>query len=91
MHSTMRRLEVSGPSGAGVKRFRMMSGGSVLLIAASQLIVGLCIMGIYEGYKVYFFNTYIASLAATQRGEKDADAQLNNYGNPMDVRSPMVS
>jgi hypothetical protein len=35
----------------------MMSGGSVLLIAAAQLVVGLCILGIYEGYKVYFFNS----------------------------------
>jgi hypothetical protein len=48
----MRRMEVSGPPGSGKGRFRLMSGGSVLLIAASQLIVGLCILGIYEGYKV---------------------------------------
>jgi hypothetical protein len=53
----MRRLEVSGPAANGRGRFRMMSGGSVLLIAAAQLIVGLCLLGIYEGYKVYFFNT----------------------------------
>jgi len=52
----MRRLEVSGPPGSK-GGFRMMSGGSVLLIAAAQLIVGLCILGIYEGYKVYYFNT----------------------------------
>lgn len=50
-------MEVSAPPGSAKGRFRLMSGGSVLLIAASQLIVGLCILGIYEGYKVYFFNT----------------------------------
>lgn len=47
--------------------------------------------GTYEGYKVYFFNTYIANLSASQRGEKEMDTQMNNYANPMDVRSPMVS
>jgi hypothetical protein len=46
--SSMRRMEVSGPPGNGVKRFRMMSGGSVLLIAAAQLIVGLCILGMMQ-------------------------------------------
>lgn len=53
----MRRLEMSGPPGSSKGRSRMMSGGSVLLIAAAQLVVGLCILGIYEGYKVYFFNS----------------------------------
>lgn len=63
----MRRMEVTGPPGSGKGRFRLMSGGSVLLIAASQLIVGLCILGIYEGYKVSAGNwaSDIADVAAS--------------------------
>jgi hypothetical protein len=30
----------------------MRSGAGVLCIAAGQLIVGICLLGIYEGYKV---------------------------------------
>lgn len=31
---------------------KMKSGGGVLFIAAAQLVVGLSLLGIYEGYKV---------------------------------------
>jgi hypothetical protein len=41
--------------------------------------------------QVYFFNSYIANMAATQKGEKEVDSQMNNYANPLDARSPMVS
>ncbi len=30
----------------------MQSGGGVLCIASLQVVVGLCLLGIYEGYKV---------------------------------------
>lgn len=39
-------------------RYRnMKSGGGVLCVAALQLIVGLVLLGIYEGYKVHCFLT----------------------------------
>jgi hypothetical protein len=28
----------------------------VLCISAAQLVVGLCLLGLYEGYKAYYFN-----------------------------------
>jgi len=47
----MQRFEVSRAAPV-----RMRSGGGVLCIAALQLLVGLCLLGLYEGYKAYFFN-----------------------------------
>uniref|UniRef100_A0A061R0V3 Uncharacterized protein n=1 Tax=Tetraselmis sp. GSL018 TaxID=582737 RepID=A0A061R0V3_9CHLO len=35
----------------------MRSGGGVLCIATLQLIVGICLLGIYEGYKAHYFKT----------------------------------
>jgi hypothetical protein len=32
----------------------------VLCISAAQLVVGLCLLGIYEGYKAYYYDTFIA-------------------------------
>ena len=36
----------------------MHSGGGVLCVATMQLIVGICILGIYEGYKRHYFRDY---------------------------------
>ena len=47
-------------------RYRnMKSGGGVLCIAALQLVVGLILLGIYEGYKVMPELTYPAKQTAT--------------------------
>mmetsp|Transcript_21518 Transcript_21518/g.38332 ORF Transcript_21518/g.38332 Transcript_21518/m.38332 type:complete len:178 (-) Transcript_21518:100-633(-) len=35
----------------------MRSGGGVLCVATLQLIVGICLLGIYEGYKKHFYGT----------------------------------
>eukprot|EP00878_Enallax_costatus_P004499 GHUV01004739.1.p1 GENE.GHUV01004739.1~~GHUV01004739.1.p1 ORF type:complete len:208 (+),score=52.02 GHUV01004739.1:267-890(+) len=67
----------------------MRSGGAVLIIAAAQLLVGLCLLGLYEGYKVYFFNKYIAEMQAAQRDGDKGPPAAGNYYNPLDYRSPM--
>lgn len=38
----------------------MKSGGGVLCISAAQLLVGLCLLGIFEGYKAYYYNQFLA-------------------------------
>lgn len=80
-------FELSAPRGSSAS---MRSGGGVLIISAAQLLVGLCLLGLYEGYKVYYFNKYIADLEAQQK-ESPGSVQtyVNNYSNPMDYRSPM--
>ena len=40
----------------------MKSGGGVLCISALQLVVGLILLGIYEGYKVHWYLTYLVKL-----------------------------
>mmetsp|Transcript_4602 Transcript_4602/g.11428 ORF Transcript_4602/g.11428 Transcript_4602/m.11428 type:complete len:177 (+) Transcript_4602:198-728(+) len=35
----------------------MRSGGGVLCVATLQLIVGICLLGIYEGYKAHYYGT----------------------------------
>eukprot|EP00798_Chlamydomonas_sp_ICE-L_P030352 gene30352-35357_t len=67
---------------------KFQSGGGVLGIAAAQLVVGLCLLGIYEGYKAYYFNSFIGSeeedTGATERGSR-----TSTYESPLDFRSPM--
>lgn len=36
----------------------MKSGGGVLCVSGLSLICGLCLLGIYEGYKTHFFNNF---------------------------------
>lgn len=73
----------------------MRSGGGVLCIAAAQLIVGLVLLGIYEGYKSYYFSTYLGDLAAAQRGVSmnettfPVSERVVSYESPLDSRSPM--
>lgn len=61
----------------------MKSGGAVLMIAASQLLVGLCLLGIYEGYKRYFYNVFLPSQ------EERRPNRADSYADPLDYRSPM--
>ncbi|WIA38466.1 hypothetical protein OEZ86_001789 [Tetradesmus obliquus] len=82
------RFEVSGPGGSSAPRV-MRSGCGVLCIGAAQLVVGLCLLGLYEGYKAYYFNKYIAQLQVEQWNSTSIDARVGNYENPMDPRSPM--
>lgn len=39
------------PRGRHRAAFRVSSGGGVLIVAALQLLVGLALLGIYEGFK----------------------------------------
>eukprot|EP00882_Tetradesmus_deserticola_P005835 GHRQ01006142.1.p1 GENE.GHRQ01006142.1~~GHRQ01006142.1.p1 ORF type:complete len:212 (+),score=82.53 GHRQ01006142.1:173-808(+) len=84
------RFEVSGPGKSSGGALRVMrSGGGVLCIAAAQLLVGLCLLGLYEGYKAYYFNKYIAQLQVEQWNSTSVNMRVGNYENPMDPRSPM--
>ncbi|GAX78772.1 hypothetical protein CEUSTIGMA_g6209.t1 [Chlamydomonas eustigma] len=62
----------------------MKSGGGALMVAAAQLLIGLCILGVYEGYKAYFYNTFL-----TENDVADDSASTIGYADPMDFRSPM--
>ncbi|KAF5837630.1 hypothetical protein DUNSADRAFT_4133 [Dunaliella salina] len=66
------------------------SGGGVLFISAAQLLVGLCLLGIFEGYKRYYYNQYLGGEhkgKATDRESEDLAHQ--NYESPLNFRSPM--
>ena len=58
----------------------MKSGGGVLCISSLQLVVGLILLGIYEGYKTKYFNDLSSSIAgstATVTGESMHRSTLN--------------
>jgi hypothetical protein len=86
----MRRFEMAQPArSARVPRFALPPSRIVLAVAALQLVVGLCLLGVVEGYKVSFFNSYIEDAAARQRGEAGKDSPPPGaamLANPMDVR-----
>mmetsp|Transcript_10888 Transcript_10888/g.30836 ORF Transcript_10888/g.30836 Transcript_10888/m.30836 type:complete len:179 (-) Transcript_10888:104-640(-) len=44
----------------------MKSGGGVLCVATLQLLVGICLLGIYEGYKQHYFSTGTKEEARTE-------------------------
>lgn len=62
----------------------MRSGGGVLAISAAQLVVGLCLLGIYEGYKAYYYNKFVNETSTTAQ-----DVRVAVYESPLDFRSPM--
>uniref|UniRef100_A0A7R9YQT4 CASP-like protein n=1 Tax=Chlamydomonas euryale TaxID=1486919 RepID=A0A7R9YQT4_9CHLO len=67
----------------------MKSGGAVLVTAAAQLLVGLCLLGIYEGYKLYFFNEFLKNEASSDGVNGLTRASSYEYEDPLDYRSPM--
>ena len=65
----------------------MRSGGGVLCIAALQLVVGLSLLGLYEGYKRYYYNVFVAQMSSLQRNETVAyDERIIPYESPLDYR-----
>lgn len=69
---------------------KMRSGSGVLCISACQLIVGLCLLGIYEGYKAYYFDGFLAKEEkAIKAGTRDEIARVSTFESPLDSRSPM--
>lgn len=67
----------------------MRSGGGVLCISAAQLLVGLVLLGLYEGYKTYYFNTfipYIMHLPQNQTESVSEEQRVVLMENPMDFR-----
>mmetsp|Transcript_35943 Transcript_35943/g.80010 ORF Transcript_35943/g.80010 Transcript_35943/m.80010 type:complete len:189 (-) Transcript_35943:768-1334(-) len=66
----------------------MKSGGGVLSISAAQLLVGLCLLGIYEGYKAYYFNSFVDEDSESNRGASES-ISVSGYESPLDFRSPM--
>ncbi|MEW5302530.1 MAG: hypothetical protein WDW38_002314 [Sanguina aurantia] len=65
----------------------MKSGGGVLFIAAAQLVVGLSLLGIYEGYKKYYFSTFVDE-EGNALPSKESNL-VSSYESPLDFRSPM--
>ena len=59
------------------------SGGGVLCIAVSQLVVGLTLLGIYEGYKAYYYNTYVDQESKEENLDKDESLRVSGYESPL--------
>ncbi|GFR48238.1 hypothetical protein Agub_g10100 [Astrephomene gubernaculifera] len=60
----------------------MRSGSGVLCISACQLVVGLCLLGVYEGYKAYYYDNLTDESASVS-------SRVATYESPLDFRSPM--
>eukprot|EP00798_Chlamydomonas_sp_ICE-L_P030152 gene30152-35132_t len=67
---------------------KFQSGGAVLIIAASQLLVGLCLLGIFEGYKSYYYNSYLAQDNSDNALSEEV-MRVKGYESPLAFRSPM--
>lgn len=39
----------------------------MLCISTAQLLVGLCLLGLYEGYKAYYFNKWVHDVCGAAR------------------------
>lgn len=61
----------------------MRSGSGVLCIAASQLLVGLVLLGLYEGYKSYYYSDFVGK--EVKRGGAKS-GRTNSYEDPLDPR-----
>ncbi|KAG2493037.1 hypothetical protein HYH03_008700 [Edaphochlamys debaryana] len=64
----------------------MRSGSGVLCISACQLVVGLCLLGVYEGYKAYYYDKFLNEEENESRG---ISSRVATYESPLDFRSPM--
>ncbi|GLC43437.1 hypothetical protein PLESTB_001557200 [Pleodorina starrii] len=67
----------------------MRSGSGVLCISAAQLIVGLCLLGVYEGYKAYYFEKFIGEEGGIPADNVSVATRVAGYESPLDFRSPM--
>ncbi len=60
-------------------------------VLADSALQGLCLLGIYEGYKAYYFDDFLAKEdKAVKAGTKDESARVSVFESPLDFRSPMV-
>ncbi|GIL73561.1 hypothetical protein Vretimale_5175 [Volvox reticuliferus] len=66
----------------------MRSGSGVLCISVAQLVVGLCLLGVYEGYKAYYFDKFIAD-EKSDPDDASVATRVAGYESPLDFRSPM--
>mmetsp|Transcript_16491 Transcript_16491/g.28273 ORF Transcript_16491/g.28273 Transcript_16491/m.28273 type:complete len:185 (-) Transcript_16491:349-903(-) len=62
----------------------MKSGGGVLVISAAQLVVGMVLLGLYEGYKAWYFTHFLI-----ESEDDKVDSRVQSYESPLDFRSPM--
>ncbi|EFJ44912.1 hypothetical protein VOLCADRAFT_94677 [Volvox carteri f. nagariensis] len=69
--------------------WKMRSGSGVLCISAAQLVVGLCLLGVYEGYKAYYFDKFIAEEKKDLSDTASVATRVAGYESPLDFRSPM--
>ncbi|KAG2448420.1 hypothetical protein HYH02_006312 [Chlamydomonas schloesseri] len=67
----------------------MRSGSGVLCISACQLVVGLCLLGVYEGYKAYYFDKFLSDEETEANENAGVAARVAAYESPLDFRSPM--
>ncbi|KXZ55124.1 hypothetical protein GPECTOR_3g276 [Gonium pectorale] len=67
----------------------MRSGSGVICISGCQLVVGLCLLGVYEGYKAYYFDKFLDEEEEEGPTSAAVAARVANYESPLDFRSPM--
>ncbi|KAJ9528065.1 hypothetical protein QJQ45_005659 [Haematococcus lacustris] len=68
----------------------MKSGGGVLIVATLQLLIGVSLLGTYEGYKKYYFNNFLGEEEEQDAGSQSIGMRVSGYESPLDFRSPMV-
>ncbi|KAJ9528278.1 hypothetical protein QJQ45_014251 [Haematococcus lacustris] len=67
----------------------MKSGGGVLIVATLQLLIGVSLLGTYEGYKKYYFNNFLGEEEEQDAGSQSIGMRVSGYESPLDFRSPM--
>ncbi|KAL6763956.1 hypothetical protein V8C86DRAFT_2484646 [Haematococcus lacustris] len=67
----------------------MKSGGGVLIVATLQLLIGVSLLGTYEGYKKYYFNNFLGEEEEEGAGSQSIGMRVSGYESPLDFRSPM--
>ncbi len=55
----------------------------MLCIAAAQLLLGMCLLGIYEGYKAYYYSKFVSNL--DQQKQQHSGPELE-YESPLNFR-----
>ena len=97
--ATKSTFSITGPSRGPSPKMR--SGTTVLCVAASQLLVGLCLLGIYEGYKGYYYNQFIdqevpkraaavaAGTASSKNGKGPAAVQVTEPARTTSYEDPL--
>ncbi|KAI7839064.1 hypothetical protein COHA_007206 [Chlorella ohadii] len=76
--------QLATPRGRHRVSFRVTSGAGVLLVASLQLLVGLTLLGIYEGFKTHYFNSSIKAGVPDEASKQLAAERVLFFRTPLD-------